>query len=208
MPALRLAGHKWRVSSDFVPIFAVFGLIFHVAWIILIIVWPYGITKVHKCNDSKPGREFLGAVSLLFVLYVLSALQETLIIVIGLQGQWLQGFCLRYLPATLLQVYRAWHSGTPLETRKRKAMIPVLYTQTANWIGQLGAVGMQNQNAELHCVRARALLLLTHLQCTGYATYVEHDYSGQMATTDCRDDSVIMLKVLVYSSWVMMAFNW
>ena len=87
-------------------------------------------------------------------------------------------------------------------------MIPVLYTQTANWIGQLGAVGMQHHHAMQRYFCMQALLLLTDLQCTGYATYVENDYSGQMATTDCRDDSVIMLKVLVYSSWVMMAFNW
>lgn len=41
-----------------------------------------------------------------------------------------------------------------------------------------------------------------------YGTYVEHRYQGSMVTTDCSEDSVIMLKVLVFSSWVMISFNW
>ena len=86
MPALRLAGHKWRVSSDFVPIFACVSLVFHVIWCVFIIVWPFGITKVHKCNNTKPGRQFLASVWLFFILYVTSAVQEILIIIIGLRG--------------------------------------------------------------------------------------------------------------------------
>ena len=31
-------------------------------------------------------------------------------------------------------------AGAPLETSKRRAMKPVLYTQLLNWVGQLGVV--------------------------------------------------------------------
>ena len=146
MPALRLAGHKWRVSSDFVPIFACVSLVFHVIWCVFIIVWPFGITKVHKCNNTKPGRQFLASVWLFFILYVTSAVQEILIIIIGLRGtpKLDRDVAADCKPCRRTRCKASVsHSGTPLETRKRKAMIPVLYTQTANWIAQIGAVGMQ-----------------------------------------------------------------
>lgn len=147
MPAIRMAGHKWRVSSDFVPIFACISLVFHAAWVVFIIVWPFGITRVHKCDNSKAGREFLSSVWLFFILYVTSALQEILIIVIGLRGTHTKRCSNSIFPKTPRPAVTAAssclaHPGTPLETRKRKAMIPVLYTQTANWVGQIGAVGV------------------------------------------------------------------
>lgn len=86
MPPVRMFGRKWRVSSDFLPVFAGIGLIFHFAWVIFIIVWPFGITKVHMCIDTKAGRQFLAAVCLFFGLYVLSFIQELLITLIGLRG--------------------------------------------------------------------------------------------------------------------------
>lgn len=79
-------GRKWRVSSDFLPLFAGLGLVFHSVWVIFIIIWPFGITKVRRCNDTKAGREFLAAVCLFFGLYVLSFIQELLITVIGFRG--------------------------------------------------------------------------------------------------------------------------
>lgn len=86
MPAIRMFGRKWRVSSDFLPLFAGVGLLFHSIWVIFIIVWPFGITNVHKCNNFKAGRQFQAAVCLFFGLYVLSFFQELLITVIGLRG--------------------------------------------------------------------------------------------------------------------------
>ncbi|KAA6427714.1 MAG: sn1-specific diacylglycerol lipase alpha, partial [Trebouxia sp. A1-2] len=157
MPAVRMFGRKWRVSSDFLPLFAGVGLLFHSIWVIFIIVWPFGITNVHKCNNFKAGRHFQAAVCLFFGLYVLSFVQELLITVIGLRG-------------------------TPLETRKRRFMNPVLYTQLVNWVGQLGVVS--------------------------YGTYVTHTYSTAIVISYCSNASVVMLKVLVYSSWAMIAFNW
>lgn len=87
MPAVRMFGRKWRVSSDFLPLFASVGLLFHFIWVIFIIIWPFGITHVHRCTNNKAGRQFLAAVCLFFGLYVLSFIQELLITVIGLRGQ-------------------------------------------------------------------------------------------------------------------------
>ena len=86
MPAVHMFGRKWRVSSDFLPVFAGIGIVFHSVWVVFIIIWPFGITNVDKCNNTKAGRHFLAAVSLFFILYVLSFIQELLITVIGLRG--------------------------------------------------------------------------------------------------------------------------
>ena len=50
--------------------------------------------------------------------------------------------------------------------------------------------------------------LLSMFDCAGYGTYVVRRYSVQIVRSDCSDASVVMLKVLVYSSWAMLAFNW
>ena len=87
MPAVRMFGRKWRVSSDFLPVFAGIGLVFHFCWVIFIIVWPFGVTKVRKCDNTTAGRHFLASVALFFILYVLSFIQELLITLIGLRGE-------------------------------------------------------------------------------------------------------------------------
>ena len=147
MPAVRMFGRKWRVSSDFLPLFAGVGLLFHSIWVVFIIIWPFGITNVHKCNNFTAGRQFLAAVCLFFGLYVLSFFQELLITVIGLRGDCCgTSLCMcteyecssRHMDGCKRSYYVAL--GTPLETRKRRAMKPVLYTQLLNWVGQLGVV--------------------------------------------------------------------
>lgn len=87
MPAVRMFRRKWRVSSDFLPVFAGVGLVFHFLWVIFIIVWPFGVTKVRECDHTTAGRHFLASVSLFFILYVLSFVQELLITLIGLRGE-------------------------------------------------------------------------------------------------------------------------
>lgn len=86
MPAVRMFGRKWRVSSDFLPVFAGVGLVFHFFWVIFIVVWPFGITPVRECDNTKAGRQFLSSVALFFGPYVLSFIQELLILLIGLRG--------------------------------------------------------------------------------------------------------------------------
>ena len=161
MPAVRMFGRKWRVSSDFLPLFATVGLVFHFIWVIFIIVWPFGITHVHRCTDNKAGRQFLAAVCLFFGLYVLSFIQELLIVVIGLRGQgslhtfckvclnWEKVFIIQHNKRSCKQPCDA-PLGTPLETRKRRAMQPVLYTQILNWVGQLGVVSEYPYTSSLY----------------------------------------------------------
>ena len=47
-----------------------------------------------------------------------------------------------------------------------------------------------------------------YCKSAGYGTYVTHTYSTAIVISYCSDASVVMLKVLVYSSWAMIAFNW
>ena len=87
MPAVQLFGRKWRLSSDFLPLFAGVGLVFHFCWVIFIIVWAYAITNVDKCNSTTAERHFFATATLFFILYVLSFIQELLITLIGLRGK-------------------------------------------------------------------------------------------------------------------------
>lgn len=122
MPAVRMFGRKWRVSSDFLPLFAGVGLLFHSIWVIFIIVWPFGITNVHKCNNFKAGRHFQAAVCLFFGLYVLSFVQELLITVIGLRGD----YSAQYLTVHTTSMHTAYKSSSRHKDGCKKSYIAPL----------------------------------------------------------------------------------
>lgn len=42
----------------------------------------------------------------------------------------------------------------------------------------------------------------------GYGTYVVPNYVGVYKQNPCNNTAVLMLKLLVWSAWAMLAFNW
>ena len=86
MPAVRLLGRRWQVSTDLLPLFALVAVIFYLCWFIYIVVAFFITVNVHGCNDTSVGRHYLAVVCLFFTEYVVSLLTALCILAIGLQG--------------------------------------------------------------------------------------------------------------------------
>lgn len=86
MPATYLLGRRWQVSTDVLPIFALFSVLFYMLWLIYIVVAFFLTVNIRGCNDSGVGRHYIAAVALFFTEYVLSMFVAVCIAVIGLRG--------------------------------------------------------------------------------------------------------------------------
>lgn len=146
MPALRLLGRRWQVSTDILPLFAIFSTCFYVLLLIYIVVAFFITVNVRGCNDSAVGRNYLATVCLFLTEYVVSMFTALCITFIGLRGKHtdskdqatLSRETARFCSAMKLLMRSA---GTPLEASKRKLMVPFLYLQVLNWVIQLGVLG-------------------------------------------------------------------
>ncbi|DBA78708.1 TPA: hypothetical protein ACH3X1_008620 [Trebouxia sp. C0004] len=116
MPATRMLGRRWQVSTDVLPLFSIFSTCFYVLLLTYIVVAFFITVNVRGCNDSAVGRNYLATVCLFLTEYVVSMFTAVCITFIGLRG-------------------------TPLEASKRKLMVPFLYLQVLNWVIQLGLLG-------------------------------------------------------------------
>ncbi|KAL0018987.1 hypothetical protein WJX79_010040 [Trebouxia sp. C0005] len=116
MPATRMLGRRWQVSTDVLPLFAIVSTCFYVLLLIYIVVAFFITVNVRGCNDTAVGRQYLATVCLFLTEYVVSMFTALCITFIGLRG-------------------------TPLEASKRKLMVPFLYLQVLNWVIQLGVLG-------------------------------------------------------------------
>ena len=85
MPALGAFGLYWHVSSDDVPVFAVFGALFHSAWIVAISFTGQSILRMPAtCHDS--GRQYIATVVGLLFCFVWGLLLELLLVKEGCKG--------------------------------------------------------------------------------------------------------------------------
>lgn len=87
MPATRMLGRRWQVSTDVLPLFALFSAFFYVLWLVYIIVAYFVTVNVHGCNDTGLGRYYLATVALFFTEYVVSMIVAVCIAAIGLRGK-------------------------------------------------------------------------------------------------------------------------
>ena len=87
MPALRLLGRRWQVSTDILPLFAIFSTCFYVLLLIYIVVAFFITVNVRGCNDSAVGRNYLATVCLFLTEYVVSMFTALCITFIGLRGK-------------------------------------------------------------------------------------------------------------------------
>jgi len=157
MPALRLLGRRWQVSTDILPLFAIFSTCFYVLLLIYIVVAFFITVNVRGCNDSAVGRNYLATVCLFLTEYVVSMFTALCITFIGLRGKHTDSkrdqatLCretARFCSAMELLMRIA---GTPLEASKRKIMVPFLYLQVLNWVVQLGVLGELPHAHALNC---------------------------------------------------------
>lgn len=87
MPATRMLGRRWQVSTDILPLFAIFSAAFYVLWIVYIVIAFFVTVDIRGCNDSGTGRNYLATVCLFLTEYVVSMLTAVCITIIGLRGQ-------------------------------------------------------------------------------------------------------------------------
>ena len=87
MPATSILRRPWQVSTDILPLFAIFSAAFYVLWIIYIVIAFFITVDIRGCNDSGIGRNYLATVCLFFTEYVVSMLTAVCITIIGLRGQ-------------------------------------------------------------------------------------------------------------------------
>ena len=74
------------MSSDAIPLVAFLGLVFHVVWIILIIVGMFIVTKPSECHSTQAAAHYLAMVLLFWCFYVIAAAVETGLMIVGFQG--------------------------------------------------------------------------------------------------------------------------
>ncbi|CAL5221085.1 g3212 [Coccomyxa viridis] len=117
MPGLHWCGRSWAVSADVIPVVAFLGLLFHLCWIVLVIILQFSLGSLQGCYATEDSRQHLGVLCLLFSSFVATALIELALIVTGLQG-------------------------TPLEVKKRRAVPILLSIQLGVWISQLLIAGV------------------------------------------------------------------
>ena len=87
MPAVTLFSRRWQISTDLLPLFALFAIAFYLLWFVYIIVAFFITVNIHGCNDSRVGRHYLATVCLFLTEYVVSLLTAVCIALIGLRGR-------------------------------------------------------------------------------------------------------------------------
>ena len=86
MPNLKIFHRTWSLSSDAIPLVAFLGWVFHVFWIVLIIIGQFILTKPSKCHDTTAAAHYLSMVLLFFSFYILAAGIETGLMIVGCKG--------------------------------------------------------------------------------------------------------------------------
>lgn len=85
MPALGVAGVRWHIASDDVPLFAVFGSAFHAMWIAVILLTSQDVLNMPKqCHHE--GRQYIATVVGLLFCFTFGFIVEVLLIWEGCKG--------------------------------------------------------------------------------------------------------------------------
>lgn len=86
MPALAVAGVRWHIASDDVPLFATFGSVFHAIWILVILLTSQSILNMpNQCHHE--GRQYIATVTGLLLCFTLGFMVETLLSWEGCKGK-------------------------------------------------------------------------------------------------------------------------
>ena len=86
MPALLVAGVRWHIGSDDVPLFAIFGSAFHAIWIVVILLTSQGVLNMpNQCHHE--GRQYIATVVGLLFCFTFGFVVEILLIWEGCKGR-------------------------------------------------------------------------------------------------------------------------
>ena len=85
MPALTVAGYKWHIASDDVPLFASFGAVFHAVWVGVILLTSQSILNMPDyCHHA--GLQYIITVFGLLLCFASGFITEILLIWEGCKG--------------------------------------------------------------------------------------------------------------------------
>ncbi|KAL4537144.1 hypothetical protein Ndes2526B_g04945 [Nannochloris sp. 'desiccata'] len=111
MPQLKLYNRRWRVASDTMPLLAGFLALFHLAFVVpLLILTGTTESSDYECNEKFKVRFTLFSI---LALYTISFFIETAVMIFGLRGG-------------------------PLEAKRRRAVNPLLHLVVIFWLLILG----------------------------------------------------------------------
>ena len=148
---------RWQISSDFLPVLAIAGLLSHVVWFLIVGIL-FIVAKPSKCDDgTTPGKLLESVLDGTLVIMAISCAMECPIIVFGLRGTPLPALQLsrsrpRLSPQTLgcrwaqtadarrrvtgTYTMTSVYAGTPFEESKRHRIRHVLWARLVLWIIQ------------------------------------------------------------------------
>ena len=86
MPAVKWAGRRWQIASDFVPFVAALGIVFHCVWIITMLV-VLTVTRPYHCDGSANSLNYTAVAWGIFTMFVISLFIEAALFHIGMQGE-------------------------------------------------------------------------------------------------------------------------
>lgn len=85
MPALVVAGVRWHIASDDVPLFATFGAVFHLCWIAVIMLTSQAVINMPDyCHHA--GLQYIITVFGLLLCFAAGFIVELLMIWEGCKG--------------------------------------------------------------------------------------------------------------------------
>ena len=197
-----MLGKRWQVSTDVLPLFAIFSASLYALWLVYIVVAYFITVDIHGCNDTGTGRYYLATVTLFFTEYIVSMLVAVCITAIGLRGIEMLFLALPSVPDSLYILLQTF-AGTPLEASKRKMMIPFLYLQVVNWLMQLGCLGTASASEEVLLLDSTSTMPQVISVPAGYGTYV---VASMVPKYGCwaSDHRRNLTRILVYLSWAML----
>ncbi|KAI3429288.1 hypothetical protein D9Q98_005384 [Chlorella vulgaris] len=108
MPELKLFKRRWHTATDILPIMMALLCIFHVLWFVPYATGAWSIESTGLRYECSHANELRLANYSLFALFGLAAANEAVLTVLGLRGG-------------------------PFETKKRRAMTPLLYAEVVIW---------------------------------------------------------------------------
>ena len=85
MPALRTGSYRWHIASDDVPVFAVFGALFHGIWVLLIAITGQDVLAMPRiCHHA--GTQYIAVVGGLLGAFSLGLVCELVLVWKGCRG--------------------------------------------------------------------------------------------------------------------------
>ena len=135
MPALVVAGVRWHIGSDDVPLFATFGSAFHAIWIVVILLTSQGVLNMpNQCHHD--GRQYIATVVGLLFCFTFGFIVEILLIWEGCKGRHAgslpqstsfseydrYGKAFEHYAASVCKLDRSWCLGQHMSNRCRGSL--------------------------------------------------------------------------------------